>query len=207
MKKVYDAARKDLGTWEWKDGHNPKVLKYFADVGHDWVKDDETAWCAAFVGSKLKEAGLPHTGKLNARSYLDWGQSVEIGSAEPGDVVILWRGSPDSWKGHVGFFVRFEGEDVILLGGNQNNQVNERSYPADRILGVRRMKERTKPTQSKTVQASAVTMAGGAGTALSAVSGLDQYAQYIVLGFAGLVVLAGLFIMRERLKAWASGWR
>ena len=67
--------------------------------------------------------------------------------------------------------------------------------------------ERTNPTQSKTVQASAVTMASGTGAAVSAISGLDQYAQYIVLGFAGLVVLAGLFIMRERLKAWGDGWR
>lgn len=66
---------------------------------------------------------------------------------------------------------------------------------------------RTNPVQSKTVQASATAIAGGAGTAVSAISGLDQYAQYIVLGFAGLVVLAGLFIMRERLKAWAAGWR
>ena len=66
---------------------------------------------------------------------------------------------------------------------------------------------RTNPVQSKTVQASAASIAGGAGAAVSAISGLDQYAQYILLGFAGLVVLAGLFIMRERLKAWAAGWR
>lgn len=70
-----------------------------------------------------------------------------------------------------------------------------------------RQAKRTSPTQSKTVQASAVTVAGGAGTALSALSGLDQYAQYIVIGFAGITVLAALFIMRERLKAWAEGWR
>lgn len=207
MQTVYDAARKDLGTWEWKDGHNPKVLKYFADVGHDWVKEDEVAWCSAFVGAKLKEAGLPHTGKLNARSYLDWGQSVEIGAAKPGDVVVLWRGSPESWKGHVGFFVRYEGEDVILLGGNQNNQVNEQAYPADRILGVRRMRERKSPSQSNTMKASATISAAGAGSAVSAVAALDDIAQYIVLGFAGVIVLAALFIMRERLKAWANGYR
>ena len=207
MKKVYSAAREDLGTWEWKEGHNPKVLKYFADVGHDWVKDDETAWCAAFVGAKLKAVGLPHTGKLNARSYLDWGQSVEIGAAEPGDVVVLWREDPDSWKGHVAFFVRYEGDKVILLGGNQANQVNETAYDADKILGVRRMKERKSPTQSKTMRAGATVTASGVGTAVGAVSSLDSVAQYIVLGFAGLTVLAAIFIMRERLKAWANGYR
>lgn len=67
--------------------------------------------------------------------------------------------------------------------------------------------ERTSAAQSKTVQASAVTIASGAGAAVSAVSALDSTAQYIVLGFAGVIVLAGMFILRERLKAWAAGRR
>jgi len=87
-------------------------------------------------------------------------------------------------------------------------ELEREAYPAsDWTTGDEPPKPRTKPTQSKTVQASAVTMASGAGAAVSAISGLDQYAQYIVLGFAGLVVLTGLFIMRERLKAWGDGWR
>ena len=65
--------------------------------------------------------------------------------------------------------------------------------------------ERTSAAQSKTVQASAVTMASGAGAAVSAVSALDSTAQYIVLAFAGVIILTGMFIMRERLKAWAAG--
>lgn len=66
---------------------------------------------------------------------------------------------------------------------------------------------RTSAVQSKTMQASAVSIGGALGTAGSAIGGLDQYAQYIVLGFAGLVVLAALFIMRERLRKWADGDR
>ena len=67
--------------------------------------------------------------------------------------------------------------------------------------------ERKSPMQSKTIQASAMSLGGAAGTAFSALSGLDEYAQYIILGFAGLVVLATLFIMRERLRKWADGDR
>lgn len=67
--------------------------------------------------------------------------------------------------------------------------------------------ERTRAAQSKTVQASAVTIASGAGAAVSAVSALDSVSQYIVLGFAGVIVLAGLFIMRERLRKWGQGDR
>lgn len=66
--------------------------------------------------------------------------------------------------------------------------------------------ERTKPAQSKTVKASAATVAASAGTTVTALSGMNEYAQYIILGFAGISVLLCLFIMRERLKAWSEGW-
>ena len=139
MNRAYELARADLGTWEWKDGHNPKVVQYFADVGHGWVKEDEVAWCAAFVGAMLKRAGMPHTGKLDARSYLKWGEPVQLDAAEPGDIVVFSRGDPNGWQGHVAFFVRRVGDHILVLGGNQANQVNERQYPISRLLGVRTM--------------------------------------------------------------------
>ena len=89
-----------------------------------------------------------------------------------------------------------------------HNEVSAKACPGFQVgPWLKQRPVRTKAVQSKTVQASAAAVARGAGTAVSAISGLDQYAQYIVLGFAGLVVLAALFIMRERLKAWAAGWR
>jgi len=110
--------------------------------------------------------------------------------AEEENVKIVWGGR---WKS---------------LRDGPHFELDRTAYPAsDWTSGMPAPKRRTKPTQSKTVKASAAAIAGGAGTAVSAISGLDQYAQYIVLGFAGLVVLAGLFILRERLKAWADGWR
>ena len=67
-------------------------------------------------------------------------------------------------------------------------------------------KERETVTSSKTVQASAVTIASGAGTAVAGVSSLDGNAQVIFIVLAAIIVLAGAFIMRERIKAWAAGW-
>lgn len=66
--------------------------------------------------------------------------------------------------------------------------------------------ERTKPTQSKTVKASAATAVASVGTAATAMSGMDQFAQYIILGFVGVSILLCIYIMRERLKAWTEGW-
>jgi peptidoglycan L-alanyl-D-glutamate endopeptidase CwlK len=67
--------------------------------------------------------------------------------------------------------------------------------------------ERTNAAQSTTVQASAVQIASGAGAAVAAVGGLDGTAQIVALAFAGVVMLAALWIMRERLRKWADGDR
>lgn len=67
--------------------------------------------------------------------------------------------------------------------------------------------ERTKATQSKTVKASAATVAASAGTAVTSLSGMNETSQYIILGFAGITILFGIYIMRERIKAWAEGWK
>jgi len=66
---------------------------------------------------------------------------------------------------------------------------------------------RSSATESNTVRASAVTVASGAGSAVAALSALDSVAQYIVLAFAGVIVLAGIWIMRERLRKWSEGDR
>lgn len=117
--------------------HNAAVLKYFKEIGHDWVKDDETAWCSAFANWVAKMAGLSHSGKLNARSWLDVGEETQC--PEIGDIVVLWRDKPSSWKGHVGFFIRESNNHIYILGGNQQNQVKITAYPKGRLLAYRRL--------------------------------------------------------------------
>lgn len=66
---------------------------------------------------------------------------------------------------------------------------------------------RTTPMQSTTMQASAVQIASGAGAGVAAVGALDGTAQIVAMALAGVVVLAALWIMRERIKKWAEGDR
>jgi len=58
--------------------------------------------------------------------------------------VVFWRVSRRDWRGHVGFFVRREGDKIITLGGNQNDQVSEKPYPISAntygLLGYRTMR-------------------------------------------------------------------
>jgi len=66
---------------------------------------------------------------------------------------------------------------------------------------------RTSPTQSRTVQASTVQVVTGLTGVVGAIQALSGTAQIIALGGAVLIILLGMFIIRERVKAWASGWR
>lgn len=141
---AYELATAEIGTVEWAKGDNPKVVAYFKDSGNAGVTDDETAWCAAFVGAMLKRAGGKGTGKLNARSYLEWGTPIDRKDALPGDVVIFKRGN-STWQGHVAFFVKDNGSTLTVLGGNQSNAVNRKAYPAASLLGIRRGHLSSKP--------------------------------------------------------------
>jgi uncharacterized protein (TIGR02594 family) len=112
--------------------NNPEIMKYFKCIGQDWVQGDETAWCSAFINWCAKKKGFEYSGKLNARSWLNMGLHVE--SINAADIVVLWRESPQSWKGHVGVPIREEGNNIWVLGGNQSNMVCISAYPKERIL-------------------------------------------------------------------------
>lgn len=129
------SARKLVGLKEIVGSkHEPKVVAFFAAAGNPGIKDDETAWCAAFVGAMLAQAGVKGTGLLNARSYLDWG--TKLSTPRVGCVVVFQRAN-SSWQGHVAFFLRLVGNRIEVLGGNQGNAVSVASYPKDNLLGYR----------------------------------------------------------------------
>lgn len=159
MSKILEIAGGYVGETEIHGAQdNPKIVAMFKKSGNAWVEDDETPWCAAFVGAVLKDVGIKGTMKLNARSYLDWGTPVD--DPQPGDVVILWRGKKDGWQGHVAFFVRFDRGSVVLLGGNQGDAVSIKTYAKSRVLGYRTTVQ-APPSPVKKEVASGVAIGGG----------------------------------------------
>ena len=206
---IFDIAEDYLGVKEYPAAkHNDQIVKFFADAGHGYVQDDETPWCAAFVGAVLAECGVKGSGKLNARSYLDWGQPVDINNAQKGDVVVFWRGSKKGWKGHVAFYSHHDDENIYVLGGNQGNKVSVAPYPRDRLLGVRTLKQpRKKKVQSKTMKASVVQVGTAAGAGVTAIGSLDGTAQLIAIGGAVVIAVTALIILKERIVKWNAGDR
>lgn len=139
MQTAIQIARTFLGTKEIKGAaDNPKIMEMYRAVGHTQVEHDEVAWCAAFVGFCLEKAGLASTRKLNARSYLTWGEKIAgPEQAREGDVVIFTRGA-NTAQGHVAFFVKAAGAQIEVLGGNQSDAVSVARYAKSRLLGIRR---------------------------------------------------------------------
>tara|TARA_R110000751_G_scaffold18490_3_gene56255 strand:+ start:2840 stop:3439 length:600 start_codon:yes stop_codon:yes gene_type:complete len=121
--------------------------------------------------------------------YDQLGPAVKAAAKKEG-VPIVWGGDWTSFKDGP----HFELDRRVY----DNSKWSTSEVPAQK---------RTSVTQSNTVRASAVTIASGSGSAVAAISALDSTAQYIVLAFAGVVVLAGIWIMRERLRKWAGGDR
>ena len=104
MEKLLKIAFNELGVEEITgEQHNPQVVKYAEETGIQGITSDEIPWCSTFVNWVAWKAGLQYSGKPNARSWLNIGTRAP--RPEPGDIVVFWRESPQSWKGHVGFFL------------------------------------------------------------------------------------------------------
>lgn len=115
--------------------HNPLILQWWKAIRAPFT-DDETPWCAAFVGGVLEHCGLRSTRSAAARSYQNWGTKLDGPCV--GAVVVFWRGSPNSAKGHVGFVVgRDKFNNLLVLGGNQGNKVSIKAFPYGRVIGYR----------------------------------------------------------------------
>ena len=116
------------------------LADYLKEIGFLWPPGQQINWCGLFMAFVCQSQGfsLPHHFQV-ARKWLTAGAKVL--KPQTGDIVILWRKSPSSWMGHVGFFIRQENNMWWILGGCQGGIVSIRSYPAHKVLGIRRLEK------------------------------------------------------------------
>jgi len=97
----------------------------------EWLKSDggtvgdpaSVPWCGDAVATALRLAipniGIPSNPYL-ASNWTTWGKEVE---PQLGAILVFWRGSPDSWQGHIGFYAGESATNYYVLGGNQSDSV------------------------------------------------------------------------------------
>lgn len=136
MNKAFIAALQEYGEKGISGSiHNTRIVTYFRAPGFAQIKDDETAWCAAFVNWALWKVGLKGTGSLMARSFLKYGVGTKV--PKVGDLVVFWRVAKDTPYGHVAFYIKETKDLIYVLGGNQSNAVNITAFPKSQLLEYR----------------------------------------------------------------------
>ncbi len=121
-------AEGELGTAEIAGArHNPRVIEYHATTGG--FSDDETPWCASFVNWVLQRSGQGGTGSAAAMSFQNYG--TQLDRPAYGCIAVFSYGGG---KGHVGFVVGKQGDRLLVLGGNQGDQVKVSSYGTGSIV-------------------------------------------------------------------------
>lgn len=131
----------------------------------------------------------------NGKAAFDWPLYYQLApaikaAAEKERVSIIWGGDWSTFKDGP----HFELDRSVYTDVDWKSKITPQ-------------KERTSVVQSTTVQASAVQIASGAGAGIAAIGSLSGTAQVVALIFAAVVALAGMWILRERIVAWADGWR
>lgn len=116
--------------------YNPLIVRMWQKIQAPF-RDDETPWCAAFVGACLEDAGIKSTRSPAALSYAEWGRAC---APRVGAVAYMPR---HDFKGrlvggHVAFVAgkRSDGA-LMLLGGNQGDAVSVKPFQLSRITGYR----------------------------------------------------------------------
>lgn len=127
-------AKKHIGQKEVKGPkHNSWIVSLWKAIKRGGIKDDETAWCAAYVGACFEAVNIPSTRFESARSYEKWG--IPLTYPVYGAVAVLTR---PGGGGHVMFVMGQDSKGNILgLGGNQGDMVNVSSFPKSRVTAIR----------------------------------------------------------------------
>lgn len=148
----------DLGMVEWQgrrrsDGPNIELVNRIKKATGASIDTRTKPWCAFWIGCTLEESDMRSTKSGMARSYLKWGEKVDLNDARPGDVGVAWRGKHDDGvTGHVFYYLgRTSSGGILGLGGNQGDSVSIQEFGLGKLLGVRRYRPIAKSRTARTI--------------------------------------------------------
>jgi uncharacterized protein (TIGR02594 family) len=130
---------------------NQRIVQYLNSCDNSIASmnanSDETNWCSAFVNWCVESTGISGTNSAWALDWLNWGMQA---NPTRGTIAVFKRfvrnekGEIETY-GHVGFYLGVDPDDsskIVILGGNQGNQVSIKSYPTNnesyRLMGYRK---------------------------------------------------------------------
>lgn len=173
---------------------NLTIEKFIAEIKPAIKRPINENEHGAFV-SLAYNIGAPRFKESSALRYFNAGDTKKAA-----DAILLWNKA--GGKVLKGLIRRREVERTLFLTpvgfAARDNDEDTRAAPDA---------PRDTPMESTTMQAGAVQAVSAVGAGASAVSMLNGTAQIVALVFCGVVALAAVWIMRERLRKWADGDR
>lgn len=127
-----DEAMGVLGLDENRD--YTELAEFLKSDGSTVGDPRKIPWCGDLVETAIKrgcKSGvITPTNPYLAANWNKWG--VECDPCV-GAIVVFWRGSPSSWKGHIGFIVGESKSNWYVLGGNQRDSITITPISKDRV--------------------------------------------------------------------------
>lgn len=116
-----------------REGADNAALRAFLKPGGTVGDPAKVPWCGDFVQTcmavALPEEPLP----ANPYAAINWLGFGHETSPKKGAVLVFWRGSPNGWEGHVGFYIGEDAGFFHVLGGNQSDCVCETRIAKSRL--------------------------------------------------------------------------
>jgi uncharacterized protein (TIGR02594 family) len=138
---VVSIAKKEIGFGEIGENNKGKnVIKY--------NKGLEAPWCAGFVSYVLEQAKIDSLEySLSAKSIYNEAKRENKLTKYPqaGDLIAFWRGSKNSWMGHIGIIEKVDNNYIYTIEGNVGDYPSNVSrfkydrYHIPRLLGFIRI--------------------------------------------------------------------
>ena len=126
------SAESQLGVSEIPGSqHNPTIIGYHATTTLA-AKSDETPWCSSFVNWNMDQSDIQGTNSASALSWKGWGRELDEPTYGCVGVIDWGKG-----KGHVGFIVGQNGDNYIMLGGNQKDAVRYSEFKKSLFVSFR----------------------------------------------------------------------
>lgn len=117
-----DIAERKMGLHERI--HNKSLMEFLSFGGRTIGDPAKIPWCGDLVETCITMALPEEPVPQNPYAAINWLKFGISCNPQPGAILVFWRGSPQSWKGHVGFYVGEDATHYHVLGGNQKNSIS-----------------------------------------------------------------------------------
>ena len=196
----------------WTVGYGLTSGAGFIEVGPDTVLTQEEAdWYLEQVVDKFAaEVKSSITAEINENqfaAFVSLAYNVGIGGFKRSSALKHFNsGDLDKVPNAIRMWKKAGGKVVKGLVNRREAEIQLFLTPVSTTTPLS-SKNRNSPTQSRTVQAAIAQGASAVGGVFGAFNALDGNAQLLAIAGCFIIAALSLFILRERLKAWASGWR